>query len=92
MAFQILKMDKVFYVNGQINRETSRSFIIQIEHKIERHKKVVININNVNEIDKEGLKAIKTLIGIALKKGKVFSVVGIGCKDVYDHINQTKIA
>lgn len=38
-------------------------------------------------IDKNGLNAIKQLMVVASTKQKNFSIVGGGCKEIYDHFN-----
>ncbi|AZJ31496.1 hypothetical protein SAMN05444344_2092 [Tenacibaculum mesophilum] len=92
MALQISENNGTFYLNGKINNTTVRSFIIHFEYCIEKCKNVVINIDNVNEIGVTGLNAIKTLMAIALKQHKMFSVVGYGCKEVYDHFYSSQVA
>ncbi len=92
MSLNISEKNGTFYLNGNINTTTSRFFIIQIEHSIQKYRNVVINIDNVNEIDRDGLAAINTLRAIALRNHKVFSILGYGCKEIYDHFNQNLVA
>ncbi|MFY9244085.1 MAG: hypothetical protein WAO74_13790 [Polaribacter sp.] len=53
--------------------------------KIDKKKKVTLNIENTNEIDKNGLNAIEHLINLASSKKKNSYIVGGGCKEIYDH-------
>ncbi|CAM1365581.1 conserved protein of unknown function [Tenacibaculum soleae] len=92
MALQISQKNGKFYLNGKLNSATSRFFITYFKYNLEKHKNVSVNINNLNEISKDGLKAIGTLIEVALKKNKLFSVAGYGCKDIYDHFNDMNVA
>ncbi len=92
MALQISQKNGKFYLNGKLNSTTSRFFIIYFEHNIEQLKSVTINIDNVNEISRDGLEAISTLTAIALRNDKLFSVTGYGCKEIYDDFNQMNVA
>ncbi len=92
MALQISQKKGKFYLNGKLNSTTSRFFIIYFEHNLEQHKSVTVNIDNVNEISRDGLKAISTLTAIALRNDKLFSVTGYGCKEIYDDFNQRNVA
>ncbi|AUC17069.1 hypothetical protein BTO06_08830 [Tenacibaculum sp. SZ-18] len=66
--------------------------MIYLEHYAEKLKNVVINIDKVKEIDRDGIEAIKTVWAIALKKNKKFSIRGLGCKDIYDHFGTPFVA
>jgi hypothetical protein len=92
MALQITAQNGTFLVNGQLNATTKQSFIIHFEDIIEQHNNVVINIDGITEIDKDGLEGIKTLTAIALRNQKMFSVIGNGCKDVYQDFNCSQVA
>jgi len=84
MALQILEQNGTFELQGSLTASTTRSFIIHFEHIIKTVKDVTINIDKVNSIDTTGVDALKTLIAIALRSNNIFSVVGNGCKDIYD--------
>jgi anti-anti-sigma regulatory factor len=84
MALQILKQNGIFQLQGNLTTATTRSFIIHFEHIISKVKNVTVNIDNVNIIDASGVDALKTLIAVALRSNNIFSVVGDGCKDIYD--------
>lgn len=92
MALQILEHNGTFYLQGNINATTSRSFIIHFEHMIETFKNVKINIDKIKEIDSNGVAAFKTLFATALRNHKLFSVTGNGCKDIYDEFNYYQVA
>ena len=92
MALQITQQNGTFLLNGQLNSTTSRSFIIHFEYIIEQHQNVVINIDGVDEIDYDGLEGIKTITAIALRNHKMFSVIGNGCKDIYQDFNCSQVA
>ena len=92
MALQITQQNGTFSLSGKLNTTTSRSFVIHFEYIIEQYQNVVINIDGINEIDYDGLEAIKTVTAIALRKHKMFSVIGNGCKDIYQDFNCSQVA
>lgn len=92
MALQILEHNGTFHLQGNLNATTSRSFIIHFEYMIETTKNVRVNIDKVKEIDSNGVAAFKTLFASALRHQKLFSVLGNGCKDIYDEFNYFEVA
>jgi len=92
MTLQIFEKNEIFYLNGRLNRSTLKSFISYFEYNLSRNKNVIINIDNVIEIDKSGLEAMRNFAKVAILKQKVFSIVGNGCKEIYDDFKQTNRA
>jgi ABC-type transporter Mla MlaB component len=92
MALQVLENNGIFHLKGNLNATTSRFFIIHFEHLIETFKNVTVNIEKVKEIDANGVAAFKILYANALRKHKMFSIIGYGCKDIYDEFNYSQVA
>ena len=84
MALQILEENGIFHLHGSLTTATTRSFIIHFEHILKIMKNVTISIENIDAIDMTGVEALRTLIAIALRSNNMFSVIGNGCKDIYD--------
>lgn len=92
MALQILENNGTFYLQGDITTTTSRAFIVYFEQLLRSFKNITVNIDQVKEIDKKGVSAFKKLYINALRENKLFSVVGNGCKDIYDEFNHQEVA
>jgi ABC-type transporter Mla MlaB component len=92
MALQITEQNGTFLVSGKLNSTTARAFVIHFEYFIEEYQNVVVNIDGVTEIDFDGFEGIKTVTAIALRNHKMFSVIGNGCKDVYQDFNCSMVA
>ncbi|WP_430411077.1 STAS domain-containing protein [Kordia sp.] len=92
MALQITQQNGTFLVDGQLNSATTTSFMNHFKYIIEQQQNVVLNIDGVTEIDYDGLAGIKTLTAIALRNHKMFSVIGNGCKDIYQDFNCSQVA
>ena len=92
MALQIIEQNGTFELQGSLTTATTRSFIIHFEHVINTVKNVTVNIDKVKTIDVSGVDALKTLIAIGFRSNTIFSVVGNGCKDIYDDYRSTVAA
>ena len=85
MALHISERKGIFYVEGKIETETLRSFSTYFDYTFNNNNKVIVNIDKVTAIDVNGLKALQTLHRNAAVNNKVFSVIGYGSKDIYNH-------
>lgn len=73
-------------VEGTINSKTVKQFKKHLEFLIIYSKALTINIEGVLSIDKDGMKAIEALHKMALTYKKPFTIIGYGCKEIYDDI------
>jgi len=92
MTLQIFKKNGIFYLNGKLNSSTLKSFTTYFEYNLSQNKNVTINIDDVIEIDKSCLEAMRNFTKVAILKQKVFSIEGNGCKEIYDDFKQTNRA
>ncbi len=92
MALQILECNGTLYLKGALNLTNSNPLITHIERVFKSTKEVTINIDQVKEIDRSGVTAIKTIYSDAQKDNKQFSITGYGCKDIYDEFRYYQIA
>jgi anti-anti-sigma regulatory factor len=83
MALQILEKNGTFEVSGDLDTETSHSFIVHFEHLMTTSKEITINIDKIKEIDASGIQALKTLFTISLKNNIILHIIGRGYKDIY---------
>ncbi len=87
MALQILDKKGILYLSGRLNTITTRFFKMHLEHSLSCSDQVIINIDNLHEIDTDGVNAISAIMERFSAKRKLFRVMGKGCKEIYDHIN-----
>jgi anti-anti-sigma regulatory factor len=90
MPLKISKNKSVYHLKGKVKTPDVASFLTYFSEKIDKKKKITLNIDEAEEIDRNGLNAIQQLMILATSKEKKFSIVGDGCKEIYDHffINQ----
>jgi len=92
MALKISENNGTFYLEGNLNATTSRYFIIHFEHLISVTNQLNINIDQLKEIDANGVAAIQTVYGKSLIEDKSLAIVGLGCKDIYDEFRYHNVA
>ena len=92
MSLQISNQNGIFHLNGKINTTTLSFFETYFTHNLSQLKKIVINIDDLIEIDSSGVKAIKNFMKATILEQKLFSIIGKGCKEIYDDFNQTNVA
>jgi len=92
MSLKITKNKGVFHLNGNINSETSNSLQTHLEFLISLDKIITINIDNVTEIDANGLLVLKNFYYSAIRKNKTFWITGVGCKEIYDEMKHSNVA
>ena len=85
MTLKILKKKNIYHLKGKIITSDINSLVSYFTTKINKKNKIFLNINETQEIDKNGLKAIGQLMNLASSKDKRFTIVGFGCKEIYDH-------
>lgn len=91
MALQIIENNKVFYVKGKINTSTERCFMYHFDSVLNKSKKIIINMDAVDEIDTDGVRALKPLISIAKRKDKTFYITGKGSKEIYEDYQSNQV-
>ena len=92
MALTIKENNGEFLVEGAINASTAKNFQSHCEMLLNAYGDLTINIENITEIDKNGLQALKALYDNALNYNRGFYMVGVGCKEIYDEFRYTVAA
>lgn len=89
MAILIGDQDNVFSVKGAINQENSKDLQAYIETQFRKSSNVIMNIDLVSKIDKNGVELLRSIHESSLQAGNVFTITGIGCKEIYDDFLMT---
>lgn len=88
MPLKISKKKSVYHLKGEVVAPNVTLLLNYFTKKIDKKKKITLNIDEAYAIDKNGLNAIKQLMTLASTKQKNFSIIGGGCKEIYDHFYQ----
>ncbi|MGB6269675.1 MAG: STAS domain-containing protein [Olleya sp.] len=86
MALTISRNNNTFTVEGKLNACTASNFKTHFNLTLNCLKDLTIDISKVNEIDTNGVAALKVIYDNAKSWNKPFSIVGKGCKDVYEEL------
>ena len=91
MDFQISQCNNFFKVKGILNKQSVNVFNNEFNNIFEKLNNLTISIQDIESMDKYGVDAISKLHEKALAKNKRLSIIGFGCKELYDHF-KTEIA
>jgi anti-anti-sigma regulatory factor len=92
MALQILENKGSFSILGNITCENVFSVKHYIESILAKRKHITIDITQVTRIDIYGVLTLTKIYQDALIAKKIFTIIGVGSKDLYDHFNSQKLA
>ncbi len=92
MEFRITNCNNFFKMKGVLNKNSISLFQKEFKNVFERVNSLTISIEDVESMDKYGVDAIAKLHEEALSKNKRLSIIGFGCKELYDHFKTEKAA
>ncbi len=92
MNLTITHYNNYFKVTGILNRQSVAFFQKEFENVFEKLQAVTISIEGLESIDREGVKALAKLHNESLASNKQLSIIGFGCKDLYDHFKSNDAA
>lgn len=84
MSITITHNNNLYQVVGTLNRQSVGRFQQEFQDVFERQNSVTISIAGLKSIDKEGVSALAKLYNESIVLKKQLSIVGFGCKDLYD--------
>ena len=90
MALRITEDNGIFEAAGPLNASTSESFRNHLERIAAKYKKVTINIDKVDYIDASGLSLLREFYLNGLRYNRDFSIIGYGCKEIYEQFKFEK--
>ncbi len=86
MYSSIKTSNNCLYLRGDLNSETFKNVKSQVNSYLKKHKRVVLDINEVTEIDSHAVESLAKLFKKASKANKKISIQGLGTKDIYDEL------
>lgn len=85
MDLQISNCNNFFKVKGILNKTNVGLFQKEFNNIFDTFNDLTISIKDIESMDKYGVNAIAQIHEEALSKNKRFSIIGYGCKELYDH-------
>lgn len=92
MNLTITHYNNFFKVKGILNRKSVAFFQKEFEDVFQKEQSITISIEDLESIDREGVNALAKLHNESLVLKKKLSIIGFGCKDLYDHFKSNDAA
>ena len=91
MELEITRYNNFFKIKGILNKRNVDLFQKEFNHIFDTLSSITISIESIEWMDHSGVKAFVKLNDEAVLKNKKLSIIGLGCKELYDHF-KTEIA
>lgn len=85
MELQITSYNNFIKMKGILNRASLNVFNEAFNDIFEKVNALTVSIEHIEWMDKYGVKALADLHLEALSKNKKMSIIGFGCKELYEH-------
>ena len=94
MDLQITNYNNRFQIKGTLNKLNLKTFKNHFDNIFDKLDDIHINIESVESIDRAGVMALARLHNESITKSKKLSIIGCGCKELYQHFKaeEPKIA
>jgi anti-anti-sigma regulatory factor len=92
MVLEITHANHYFKIKGNLNKKNLHIFQSTFQNIFDSLDSLIISIEGLDGIDREGVNAIAKLHNESLIKNKKLSIVGVGCKDLYNHFSASDAA
>ncbi|MBP0903571.1 STAS domain-containing protein [Mariniflexile gromovii] len=91
MDLKISNCNNFFKIKGTLNKNNLGIFKSEFKNIFDKQQSITISIEEVESMDRFGVNALNDLHKEAIAKHKNLSIIGLGCKDLYNHF-KTEIA
>ena len=85
MDLQITSYNNRYRIKGTLNKLSLKTFNTHFSNIFQKLDDVIINIEQIESIDRAGVMALAKLHNESINRSKKLSIIGLGCKELYDH-------
>jgi len=85
MILEIKQHNHLYKVIGTLEKQNINEFKSRFKDVFKNSDAITICIENLKRIDQYGVNALAELHNESLKKQKKLSIIGLGCKELYQH-------
>jgi anti-anti-sigma regulatory factor len=85
MELRITNCNNFFKIKGTLDKNNLGVFQSEFKNIFEKENALTISIEDVDSMDRFGVNALAELHKEAIAKNKSLSIIGFGCKDLYNH-------
>jgi anti-anti-sigma regulatory factor len=85
MDLKITSYNNRFQIKGTLNKFNIKAFNDYFTNIFDRLDEILLDIESVESIDRAGVMALARLHNESIVKSKRLSIIGLGCKELYQH-------
>jgi anti-anti-sigma regulatory factor len=85
MELRITNCNNFFKIKGTLDKNNLGLFQSEFKNIFEKVNALTISIEDIDSMDRFGVNALAELHKEAIAKNKSLSIIGLGCKDLYNH-------
>ena len=85
MDLQISNYNNRYQIKGTLNKLTLNTFNAHFSNIFDKMDSLFLDIEHVESIDRAGVMALAKLHNESISKSKSLSIIGFGCKELYQH-------
>lgn len=85
MDLQITNYNNRFQIKGTLNKLNLKTFEAHFANIFDKLDDILLDIEQVKSIDRAGVMALAKLHNESITKSKRLSIIGLGCKELYEH-------
>lgn len=85
MDLEIITCNNFVKLKGEINKNNVDFFQSKLERTLHEFDQLTISIEGLKSVDRLGVNSLAHLHVKSLKENKQLFIVGLGCKELYDH-------
>ncbi len=91
MDLRITSCNNFFKLKGELNKRNIGLFQNEFQSAFEKFNRLTISVEALESIDKTGVNAITELHSMSIKHNVELSIVGSGCKELYNHFKTLNV-
>lgn len=90
MDLQITSYNNRFQLRGTLNKQNVKTFNAHFANIFEKLDEILLDIEKVESIDRAGVMALARLHNESIVNSKRLSIIGLGCKELYQHFKSVE--
>lgn len=92
MDLEIVTCNNFIKLRGEINKNNVEIFQNNLQNALKKFNELTISIEGLKTVDRFGVNALADLHVKSIEENKQLYIVGLGCKELYDHFKSQEIA
>jgi len=92
MDLRITSCNNFFKLKGTLNKDNVKVFQKEFDKAFENFTTLTISVEDLESVDRHGVNALADLHAQSIKNNIQLSIVGLGCKELYDHFKTYEAA